>query len=137
MPVIRVKRTFRSGTALSVLARTGEARTKNLRLEEFPSGKIEDAERSTNCGIFLFMEDDVIGNGKNREFAPRDNVVFEAGYFAGAKRMSRSLAIREKNAKVPSDFGGILYLELPSRKSIAAVESKLTDHIGRTLNRAD
>jgi predicted nucleotide-binding protein len=83
------------------------------------------------------MEDDVIGNGKNREFAPRDNVVFEAGYFAGAKRMSRSLVIREKNAKVPSDCGGILYLELPSRKSTAAVETKLTDQIGRTLNRAD
>jgi predicted nucleotide-binding protein len=83
------------------------------------------------------MEDDVIGNGKNREFAPRDNVVFEAGYFAGAKRKSRSLVIREKNAKVPSDFGGILYLELPSRKSIAAVETKLTDHIGRMLNGAD
>ena len=63
--------------------------------------------------------------------------MFEAGYFAGAKRKSRSLVIREKNAKVPSDFGGILYLELPSRKSIAAVETKLTDHIGRMLNGAD
>jgi hypothetical protein len=117
----------------------------NLRVydwKNFPVGRsvwenIEEAERLTNCGIFLFMEDDVIGNGRNKKLAPRDNVIFEAGYFAGAKRKSRSLVIREKDAKIPTDFGGILYLELPSRKSIAAIETKLTDQIERMLTGAD
>jgi hypothetical protein len=117
--------------------------TEKLKLrvydwKDFPAGKsvweaIEDAERLTNCGIFLFMEDDVIGNGRNKKFAPRDNVIFEAGYFAGAKGKSRSLIIREKDAKIPTDFGGILYLELASRKSIAAIETKLTEQIARMV----
>jgi hypothetical protein len=118
----------------------------NLRVydwKNFPAGKsvwdaIEEAERLTNCGIFLFMEDDTIGNGRNKKFAPRDNVIFEAGYFAGAKRKSRSLVIiREQNAKIPTDFGGILCLELPSRGSIAAIETKLTEQIERMLTGAD
>jgi hypothetical protein len=101
--------------------------TEKLKLrvydwKNFPPGQsiweaIEDAERLTNCGIFLFMEDDAIGNGKNKKFAPRDNVLFEAGYFAGAKRRSRALIVREKDAKMPTDFGGILYLELPSART--------------------
>jgi hypothetical protein len=121
--------------------------TEKLKLriydwKNFPTGKsiweaIEDAERLTNCGIFLFMEDDLIGSGKNKKFAPRDNVVFEAGYFAGAKRKSRSLVVREKNAKIPSDFGGILVLELASRRSIATIETKLTDRLDRMLNGTD
>jgi hypothetical protein len=46
---------------------------------------IQRAECLTNCGLFLFMADDKLGSGTKREFIPRDNVVYEAGYFAGAK----------------------------------------------------
>jgi hypothetical protein len=98
---------------------------------------IEDAERRTNGAIFLFMKDDPIGYGEDKKFMPRDNVIFEAGYFAGAKRKSRALVIREEGAKLPTDFGGILCLELPSRESIAAIETRLTDWIERMLTGAD
>ncbi len=46
---------------------------------------IERAERHTNCGLFLFMADDKLAGGRKGEFAPRANVAYEAGYFAGAK----------------------------------------------------
>lgn len=98
---------------------------------------IERAEKSTNCGIFLFMADDVQQNGASKQFAPRDNVVFEAGYFAGSKQRSRSLIVREQNAKMPTDFGGILYLSLDSRKSIAGIETKLSEYIENMLGGAD
>jgi hypothetical protein len=110
--------------------------------ERFAAGKsiwesIEEAERQSNCGLFLFMKDDVIGYGEGQKRGPRDNVIFEAGYFAGAKRKSRSLVIREKDAKLPTDFGGILYLELPDREGIAAIETRLTEEIERQLAGAD
>jgi hypothetical protein len=95
---------------------------------------IERAEQLTECGVFLFMADDALTSGRKRQVAPRDNVVYEAGYFAGAKGRSRSLIIREEGAKVPSDLGGILYLSLDNRKNIAAIETPLREHLERMLS---
>ncbi|HLJ90321.1 MAG TPA: TIR domain-containing protein [Candidatus Angelobacter sp.] len=90
---------------------------------------IERAERLTQCGVFLFMADDKLaGSGV---VAPRDNVVYEAGYFAGAKGRTRSIIVREPNAKVPSDLGGILYLALENRASISSIETRLREHVER------
>lgn len=86
---------------------------------------IVKVEQSTNCGLFLFMADDKLTAGNKREFAPRDNVVFEAGYFAGAKGRNGSLVIGEKGAKIPTDLGGILYLELVNRGDISPIKAKL------------
>ena len=47
--------------------------------------------------------------------APRDNVVFEAGFFASAKGPNRVLIVRGGNAKMPADLGGDIYAPLPSR----------------------
>jgi hypothetical protein len=109
----------------------------NFRATDSIWDSIERAEQLTNCGIFLFMADDVVKVGKNSLLAPRDNVVYEAGYFAGAKKRSRSLVIREKDAKIPSDFGGIIYLTLESRLNIADIETSLSTHIERMLTEGD
>jgi predicted nucleotide-binding protein len=94
---------------------------------------IEQAEHFTNCGLFLFMADDKLAVGSKREFAPRDNVVYEAGYFAGAKGRKASLIIREEDAKIPSDLGGILYLKLVNRRDISSIEKPLRDELERML----
>jgi hypothetical protein len=130
-----------SSQAETVADKVARFLTERLKLrvydwKRFPAGKsiwesIGDAERRSNCGLFLFMKDDVIGYGEDQKLGPRDNVIFEAGYFAGTK--SRSLVIREKDAKLPTDFGGIVCLELPNRESIAAIETKLTEEIERQL----
>jgi hypothetical protein len=117
--------------------------TLHLRVfdwHDFQSGQIiwdsiERAERLTDSGIFLFMADDKLGQGKAQLHVPRDNVVYEAGYFAGAKGRSQSLIIREEGAKIPSDLGGILYLQLPGRNDIAAIESKLREHLKRMVEK--
>jgi hypothetical protein len=98
---------------------------------------IERAERLTNCGLFLFMADDKFAAGNKREFAPRDNVVYEAGYFAGAKGRKESLVIREEGAKVPTDLGGILYLKLVNRRDISPIKDPLREHLERMLNDQD
>ena len=69
---------------------------------------IERAERLTSCGIFLFMADDTVTTADSQQRAPRDNVVYEAGYFAGAKGLYRSIIICEEGAKVPTDLARIM-----------------------------
>ena len=54
--------------------------------------------------------------------APRDNVVFEAGYFIGVKGKRNVLIIRESGSKMPADLGGDIYAPLPDRASIAPIE---------------
>jgi hypothetical protein len=94
---------------------------------------IERAERLTDFGLFLFMADDKLVAGNKGEFAPRDNVVYEAGYFAGAKGRQKSLLVREEGAKVPTDLGGILYVKLVNRNDISPTETPLREHLKRML----
>jgi predicted nucleotide-binding protein len=60
---------------------------------------------------------------------PRDNVVFEAGFFANAKGPERVLIIREEGAKMPADLGGDIYAPLPrrnrARPDISVVEPRI------------
>jgi Predicted nucleotide-binding protein containing TIR-like domain len=94
---------------------------------------IERAERSTACGLFLFMADDRFSTDVGDRFAPRDNVVYEAGYFAGAKGRKASLVIREEEAKIPTDLGGLLYLTLRDRNDISPLENQLREYLDRML----
>jgi hypothetical protein len=114
-----------------------EARLKlrvfDWRRDFIPSESIWDsiarAEQTTTCGVFLFMEDDEIKSGKNELRAPRDNVIYEAGYFAGAKGRSKTIIIHEKSAKLPTDLDGIIHIPLESRNKIGDVEKALAAHL--------
>jgi hypothetical protein len=97
------------------------------------SDAIREAEQLTTSGIFLFMADDPILVGGRKVDAPRDNVVFEAGFFAGAKGKEHALVIREKNTKLPTDLGGLICLELANRDDISPLHTKLRDHLERVI----
>lgn len=85
--------------------------------------EIEEARQRCTAGIFLFMKDDELAKPSlGREAAPRDNVVFEAGYFISAKGKPRVLIIREGGAKMPADLGGDIYASLEDRTNLAPVE---------------
>jgi len=56
---------------------------------------------------------------------PRDNVVFEAGYFIGLKGKRNVLIIRESGCKMPADLGGDIYASLRVKDSIAPIERTL------------
>lgn len=94
--------------------------------------EIETASKLCSGGIFLFTKDDAMEGNENRA-APRDNVVFEAGYFAAAKGRDRVLIIREEGAKMPADLGGNIYLSLMNRDDIRPIESSIRDFIERRL----
>jgi hypothetical protein len=94
--------------------------------------EIENARAACSCGVFLFSEDDPL-EGTSGGAAPRDNVVFEAGYFMSSKGPERCLIIRHGDAKMPADVGGAIYVHLAKGVEVGAIESRLRDFLERNL----
>jgi hypothetical protein len=94
--------------------------------------EIENARAACSCGIFLFSEDDPL-EGTSAGAAPRDNVVFEAGYFMSSKGSDRCLIIRHGEAKMPADVGGAIYVHLSKTADVATIEGRLSDFLTRNL----
>lgn len=92
--------------------------------------QIEEASRRCGAGIFLFTKDDPLSDAKAKDQAlPRDNVVFEAGYFSALKGKSRVLIVRETGAKMPADLGGDIYASLESKANIGPIKPILDKFI--------
>lgn len=93
--------------------------------------QIEQAAARSLGGIFLFTRDDDLADHGQRELAvPRDNVVFEAGYFIGLKGKNNVLIIRETGSKMPADLGGDIYAPLADKTDIAPIERSLSAFVG-------
>ena len=85
--------------------------------------QIEEAASRCSTGVFLFTRDDkVVDDAEAGKAVPRDNVVFEAGYFSHAKGKERVLIIREEGAKMPADLGGDIYAPLEDKADLSSVE---------------
>lgn len=93
--------------------------------------QIQQAAALTNGGIFLFTKDDDLKDrGKPDKSVPRDNVVFEAGYFIGVKGKRSVLIVRESGSKMPADLGGDIYAALADKTNIAPIERTLAAFMG-------
>lgn len=93
--------------------------------------QIEQAAARSVGGIFLFTKDDDLADqGQKDTSVPRDNVVFEAGYFIGCKGKRNVLIIRESGSKMPADLGGDIYASLSDRTNIAPIERTLSAFMG-------
>ena len=92
--------------------------------------QIEEAATLSVGGIFLFTKDDELAGGRRaRMSVPRDNVVFEAGYFIGLKGKQNVLIIRETGSKLPADLGGDIYAALEQRRDIDPIKKTLSAFI--------
>lgn len=88
--------------------------------------QIEEASRRCGAGIFLFTKDDALSDGDAKDRAvPRDNVVFEAGYFSALKGKAKVLIVRESGAKMPADLGGDIYAALANKEHIEPIKPVL------------
>jgi hypothetical protein len=102
---------------------------------DFPPGtnilqQIRDAATRCGAGVFLFTKDDELAiAGPESQAVPRDNVVFEAGYFIAAKGKDRVLIVREAGTKMPADLGGDIYATLTERTRLASINDALTRFI--------
>lgn len=99
--------------------------------------EIESASRRCRCAVFLFTKDDELDTSATAKASfqavPRDNVLLEAGYFTQARGKDRVAIIREKGAKMPADFGGIIYLSLEDRNKTLAVKKGLLKFLNSAL----
>jgi hypothetical protein len=94
-------------------------------------GQIEGAAARSIGAIFLFTKDDDLADTGRRETAvPRDNVVFEAGYFIGLKGKRNVLIIREEGSKMPADLGGDIYASLSDKSDTSSIERTLSAFLG-------
>jgi hypothetical protein len=85
--------------------------------------QIAEAASRCSAGIFLFTADDHLTDREHTDKAvPRDNVVFEAGYFTSAKGKDHVLIIRESGAKMPADLGGDIFASLQDKTKIAPIK---------------
>ena len=113
------------------------ATVRDWEVDFHPGGtildEIRDATRTTLGGVFLLTKDDELISGDTQNAAPRDNVIFEAGYFMQAKGRDRVLMIREQEAKMPADVGGSIYLSLKDRTDITPIHTKLRDFVENKL----
>ena len=77
------------------------------------------------AAFILGQEDKTISRGKVKT-SPRDNVIFEAGLFAGKLGISNVfLIVDEKGSKLPSDINGLVYITYNSETQ------KISDAIKR------
>lgn len=95
--------------------------------------EIERASSLSSAGIFLFTQDDFLEEASGDRAAPRDNVVFEAGYFTQSKGRERVLIVREQGVKMPADVGGNIYLPLLDRKNISSIETQLRSFVEKRI----
>jgi len=88
--------------------------------------QIGRASGRCGAGVFLFTCDDELASlGEGHGAVPRDNVVFEAGYFIAAKGKDRVLVVKEQGAKMPADLGGDIYADLPPGGDIETIRDDL------------
>ena len=88
-------------------------------LHEQASGNrtvIEKIEAHSDVGfaVVLLTPDDIGGaaNAESRQHRARQNVILELGYFVGRLGRSRVAVFRKGEVEVPSDFGGVVYVDL-------------------------
>lgn len=89
----------------------------------FPVGKITlkalvEEAMLVDFGIFIFGADDTLTGDIS---VPRDNVVYEAGLFAGVLGTDRSLIVHEKEVKMLTDLKGMTVASFDGSLSAAEV----------------
>lgn len=86
---------------------------RDFRVARTILAEITEAAARCSAGVFLFTNDDSVADKAGIAKAiPRDNVVFEAGFFAGTKGKERVLVLLEPGTKVPADLGGDIYVPI-------------------------
>ena len=88
--------------------------------------EIEEARLRCTAGIFLFTkDDDMVSSDAVHQATPRDNVVFEAGYFASAKGKKRVLIVKQEGTKMPADLGGDIYASLTDVSDLTPIKETI------------
>lgn len=85
-------------------------------LGEFSLKALQREAAECDFAVFVWGEEDTTVARGERHGAPRDNVVYEAGLFAGALGEHRVFVAHAKNTKIPSDYLGVTTARFDPRK---------------------
>jgi len=89
---------------------------------------------AAECDFAVFvwgMEDTTVARGK-RSGSPRDNVVYEAGLFAGALGEHRVFVAHAEKTKIPSDYLGITTAAFdPRRPDIDTIANRIIGRVAQ------
>jgi len=93
--------------------------------EAFPAShtfieSLFDLARATDASLLIASEDDKVTKRGKSEFAPRDNVMFEHGLFAGAHGRARAAIATLGAPELPTDLLGVVVLPLESATSLGS-----------------
>jgi hypothetical protein len=130
-------------TPASAVARTIRARLEGQGValidweRDFRKGagilsEIEDAAARCSAAILLFTRDELLHADAAGLAPPRDNVLFEAGYFTSKMGKERVLVVREDDAKMPADLGGDIYVSFrngETEKMLSGVMEFIRDRL--------
>ena len=105
-PIAARLRAIVADLGLQVIDWRRDFRAGRVILEE-----IRAAAFISKYAIILLTPDDLLA-GDAGVSTPRDNVLFEFGYFVNSLGLERTLAIVQGDAKVLADYGGHIYLSL-------------------------
>jgi hypothetical protein len=93
--------------------------------------EIQRAARLCKYGIFLFTPDDaVVTEPGKSHMVPRDNVVFEAGYFMNSHGPKRTAIIVQGDTKVLADYAGYIHLAIRDPEDISPIKQRLREVFG-------
>jgi hypothetical protein len=80
------------------------------------SENLSNILNEVDAAIFIYAEDDKTWYKDRVVGSPRDNVLFEHGFFAGKLGLNKSIIIRYEEPKMPSDLESIIYAEYKETK---------------------
>ncbi len=99
--------------------------------------EIERAASLCRAAIFVFPRDDELAPQARARASftavPRDNVLFEAGYFMQVRGKARVAIVREAGTKMPADLDGVIYLGFDKRSQLQATKQGLRRFLAAAL----
>lgn len=97
----------------------------------YPIEALEEEVAHADFGIAIASPDDLVRARHRDQRAPRDNVIFELGFFMSRLGRSRTILLvpNGKDLKLPSDFKGIT----PFSYDVAEDDKKLSTALGPTV----
>lgn len=99
----------------------------------YPIEALDRAVDDADFGIAIAQPDDLVRSRHRQAAVPRDNVIFELGFFLSRLGRKRTLLLvpRGENVQLPSDFKGLTPLDY----KVANKDEKLSSALGPTIYR--
>lgn len=94
----------------------------------YPVDALEQAVNEADFGVAIAQPDDLVRSRERQAMTPRDNVIFELGFFMSRLGRERTLLLvpRGEDVKLPSDFKGLT----PLVYKVESEDEKLATALG-------